>query len=159
MGAAVVHFEIYSKDLKRASEFYSSLFGWNFQPMEGMNYVMVNTGLKLGIGGGFSSPAPDKPTFVTVYIQVEDPQSSLDKAVQMGATVIVPVTEIPNMVTFAMFTDLDGNVVGLVKGPQSDPVEKPKPKPKPKSKAKKRTVKVKKVKSLKGKGKKKKSKK
>lgn len=28
---------------------------------------------------------------------------------------IVPTTEIPDMVTFALFADPDGNVVGLVK--------------------------------------------
>jgi predicted enzyme related to lactoylglutathione lyase len=28
---------------------------------------------------------------------------------------VVPVTEIPNMVTFAQFADPQGNVVGLVK--------------------------------------------
>jgi hypothetical protein len=36
-------------------------------------------------------------------------------AVAMGARVIVPVTEIPNMVTFAIFTDPDGNKMGIVK--------------------------------------------
>ena len=61
------------------------------------------------------------------YVQVEDVQGYLDKAVGMGARVVVPLTEVPNMVTFAQFADLDGNVIGLVKGPQSPPKEaKPK---------------------------------
>jgi predicted enzyme related to lactoylglutathione lyase len=30
----------------------------------------------------------------------------------------MPVTEIPNMVTFALFSDPEGNVVGVVKSEQ-----------------------------------------
>lgn len=33
----------------------------------------------------------------------------------MGGKTVVPVTEIPDMVTFAQFADPEGNVVGLVK--------------------------------------------
>jgi len=33
----------------------------------------------------------------------------------MGGKTVVPVTHIPNMVTFAMFTDPEGHLVGLVK--------------------------------------------
>jgi predicted enzyme related to lactoylglutathione lyase len=34
----------------------------------------------------------------------------------MGGKTIVPKTEIPNVVTFAQFADIEGNVVGLVRG-------------------------------------------
>jgi predicted enzyme related to lactoylglutathione lyase len=33
----------------------------------------------------------------------------------LGGKTIVPPTEIPNVVTFALFSDPDGNMVGLVK--------------------------------------------
>ena len=39
---------------------------------------------------------------------------------QMGGKTVMPTTEIPNMVTFAMFSDPDGNIVGLVK---ADPTQ------------------------------------
>jgi len=127
MGAPIVHFEINSKDLSRAKGFYSSLFGWKIQDVGTMNYGMVDTGVKMGINGGIGQVDLDKPPFATFYVQVEDPQAILDKAVSLGANVIVPVTVVPEMATFALFSDPDGCVVGLVKGPESMPERKPKP--------------------------------
>lgn len=49
------------------------------------------------------------------YVQVDDPQAYLDKVESLGGKTVVPVTEIPNMVTFALFTDPEGHMVGLVK--------------------------------------------
>ena len=151
MGAPIVHFEINGTDFKRAKDFYGNLFGWQIQDVPAMNYGMVDTGVKMGINGGIGQIDPGKSPFVTFYIQVEDPQSYLDKAVSLGAKVILPVTEIPDTVTMALFSDLDGCCVGLVKGPQTPPKEKPKVK---KAAPKKRTKRV-----SKGKGKKKRGKK
>ena len=55
---------------------------------------------------------------VTIYVEVEDLQAYLDKAVSLGGTVVMPVTVIPNMVTMAQFADPQGNVVGMVKSEQ-----------------------------------------
>ena len=38
----------------------------------------------------------------------------LREAEERGGTVVMPVTSIPGMVTFAMFSDPEGNCVGLV---------------------------------------------
>ncbi|NIR46995.1 hypothetical protein GWO43_00740, partial [candidate division KSB1 bacterium] len=67
------------------------------------------------IGGGIG-PAQEGPGHVTFYVQVDDPQAYLDKAESLGGKTLVPVTEIPNMVTFALFQDPEGHMVGLVKG-------------------------------------------
>jgi predicted enzyme related to lactoylglutathione lyase len=130
MGAPIVHFEINGTDFKRAKDFYGNLFGWQIQDVPTLNYGMVDTGVKMGINGGIGQLDPGKTPFTTFYVQVEDPQAYLDKAVSLGAKVVLPVTDFPDMVTMAMFTDLDGCCVGLVKGPQTPPKEKPKPKPK-----------------------------
>jgi predicted enzyme related to lactoylglutathione lyase len=42
--------------------------------------------------------------------------SFLKKIESLGGKTVVPTTEIPNMVTFALFKDPEGNMVGLVKG-------------------------------------------
>jgi predicted enzyme related to lactoylglutathione lyase len=148
MGAAVVHFEVNARDFKRAKDFYSNLFDWKIQDVPSINYGVVDTGLKMGINGGVGQVDADKPPFITFYVQVEDPQRYLDKAVSLGAKVVVPVTEVPDMVTYALFTDPDGCLVGLVKGPQTAPEEKPKPKPR-------KAAPRKKPKATKGKGRKK----
>ena len=52
-----------------------------------------------------------------MYAQVPDLQATLDKAVALGASVLMPPTEIvPGTVTMAMFTDPAGNIFGLTKG-------------------------------------------
>jgi predicted enzyme related to lactoylglutathione lyase len=50
-----------------------------------------------------------------IRVSVEDPNAYLTRAEKFGGKTIVPVTEIPNMVTFALFADPEGHVVGIVK--------------------------------------------
>ncbi len=115
MGAPVVHFEINGEDLKALTEFYSKLFGWAVHEVM-PTYGLVHTeaggkGIDGGIGGGGGSPAPG----VVFYVEVDDPQKYLEQVESLGGKVVTPVTEIPNMVTFAHFTDPEGHVLGIVK--------------------------------------------
>ena len=114
MGAPVVHFEVFGKDAKKLQKFYSSMFGWTIDANNPMNYGLVSTGSKLGFQGGIGQAQPGQPLMAIFYIAVDKPQTYLDKIVKAGGKVIVPVTVIPNMVTFAQFADPDGNVVGIV---------------------------------------------
>jgi len=120
MAAPVTHFEVMVRDTKRAHDFYGNLFGWSIKVME-MNYGMVDTGVKMGINGGVGEAQPQGQAGVTFYVQVEDIQGHLDKAASLGGRVIVPVTEVPGSVVFAQFADPEGNVIGLIKGPQKPP--------------------------------------
>ena len=117
----VVHFEIVSTDVEKSQAFFKELFDWHIEPMPmehmpGMVYGMVDTHSG-GISGGISS-TPDGQTHVTFYIEVDDLQAYLDKAESLGGKTVLPVTEIPGMVTLAMFSDPAGAVVGLVKSDQ-----------------------------------------
>ncbi len=114
MGRPVVHFEIYGKDEKKLQDFYSKLFDWKIDANNPVNYGLVETGGR-GINGGIAKAQPGTPG-VTIYIEVDDLQAYLEKAVSMGCKVLVPATEIPGMVTYALFSDPEGNAVGLVKG-------------------------------------------
>lgn len=115
MGAPVVHFEVNGKDLKALSKFYSQLFGWQVHEVM-PTYGLVHTeaegkGIEGGIGGGGDSPAPG----VVFYVEVDDPQKYLEQAESLGGKVVAPVTEIPDQVTFALFADPEGHVIGIVK--------------------------------------------
>ena len=113
MGAPVVHFEVLGQDGARLQTFYSELFDWKINADNPMNYGIIEAQGK-GIGGGVG-PAGDAPNHVTFYVEVDDPQAYLDRIEGMGGKTVVPVTEIPNMATFALFADPEGNTVGLVK--------------------------------------------
>ena len=108
----VVHFEVHGKDGKKSQDFYSQLFDWHIDSSNPMNYGIVDTHAG-GINGGVTA-SPDAPR-VTFYVSVDDLQAYLNKAEGMGGKTVMPPTEIPNMVTFALFADPDGNVVGIVK--------------------------------------------
>ena len=106
----IVHYEIMGKDSAKTQEFYTGLFGWTIDTGNPVGYgvAMTQGDDGVGINGG---------VYVAVYAQVDDPQAYLDKAVSMGATEIVGVTEVPGMpIVIAMFADPDGNCIGLVKG-------------------------------------------
>ncbi|MGE5594478.1 MAG: VOC family protein [Hyphomicrobiales bacterium] len=116
MGNPVVHFEIMAPNAEKARQFYGELFGWQMQvlPPE-MDYTHVKQEPG-GIGGGIGEDAGRPGQRVIVYVQVDDPQAYLDRAVAMGGRVLQPVMEIPGVVTTAQFADPRGIIVGLVKG-------------------------------------------
>jgi predicted enzyme related to lactoylglutathione lyase len=111
----VTHFEIVGGDGTKLQDFYGSLFGWQINADNPMNYGIVEPQEGHGIGGGVSAAQPGGSGHVTFYVEVADLQATLDKAVSMGGRVAMPVTEIPGQVTFAQFIDPAGNMIGIAK--------------------------------------------
>lgn len=112
MGSPVVHFEILAADSAPIQQFYRDLFGWKVDTDNPMNYGVV-AAEEGGIGGGIADH-PAGGSAVTIYVQVPDLQATLDAVEKAGGKTVVPVTEIPGMVTFAQFSDPAGNVIGIV---------------------------------------------
>ena len=113
----IVHWELNADDPKKAQEFFSSLFGWHINADNPMNYGIVETHTGNGINGGIHH-SDEAPKGVTMYVEMDDLQAYLDKAVSLGGKVVMPVTDVPGMVVMAQFVDPQGNVVGLVKSTQ-----------------------------------------
>jgi uncharacterized protein len=114
MANPVAWFEITGKDADTLQRFYTDVFGWEYEQAPGdTKYGMVSGG-DGGIGGGVGQ-AQNGQGHVTVYVQVDDPQSYLEKIEQHGGKTVMPVTVVPNMVTFALFSDPEGHLVGLFK--------------------------------------------
>src|SRR5690606_17329445 len=110
--------EIPTSDLKRAIIFYKSILAVNIEEAE-MGDV------KMGIlpgdegsvhvilaNGSDYKPTPDGPV---IYLNGgDDLQSILNEVEFNGGKVLVPKTEIsPEMGFFALFTDTEGNKLGL----------------------------------------------
>ncbi|HEU5426548.1 MAG TPA: VOC family protein [Actinocrinis sp.] len=113
----VMHFEIGIKDSEASAAFYRELFGWQIHSTD-PEYAVVDAS-DGGIGGGLMHTHGDMPTYVTFYVSVEDLVTSLEHAVKLGGRALVQPTPIKGVGSFALFTDLDGNVVGLLQ-PQQD---------------------------------------
>ena len=108
----VVHWEILAKDAAKQQAFYTELFGWKVNSDNPMNYGVVETGGPGGINGGIYQP-PTGARCVTFYVQVDDLQAYLDRAVSLGGQVAMGPTPIPGHGSFACFVDPEGNVIGL----------------------------------------------
>jgi len=116
MGQPVAFFEIISPDQERAQKFYAELFGWqvNADPAMG-GYALVDTGAGQGaVGGGIGASAGPGETGVKIYMRVDDLETYLSRAEQLGGTRVMPPMELPgDFGTIAVFADPDGNRVGL----------------------------------------------
>lgn len=116
MGQPVAMFEIVGDDHEALGRFYSQLFGWSVSadPSWGA-YALIDTqagGEALGGGIGKAERPEDKG--VKIYVRVDDLAAALDRAEQLGGSRLIEPTPLPEGYgTFAMFTDPDGNTVGL----------------------------------------------
>jgi predicted enzyme related to lactoylglutathione lyase len=108
----VTWFEIMGKDSAKVRDFYSQVFGWNYNMMD--DYAMVD-GPEGGIGGGLG--AADGATYAIWYVEVADPGATLEKIAANGGKVVVPATDM-GMVVFGNFEDPAGNRVGVFKSNQ-----------------------------------------
>jgi predicted enzyme related to lactoylglutathione lyase len=111
----IVHIEFSANDREAAAQFYHEIFGWEIQHMPEMDYSTFMSDEKLG--GGFNPVTEQSPAgTVTVYIQVDDFESTLAQIEANGGKTILPKTEIPGVGWFAFFADPTGNQVALYKG-------------------------------------------
>lgn len=117
MANPVAWFEVVGKDGARLRKFYSDLFSWKIDASDStMDYGLVAAADK-GIGGGIGRSPDGEAGHVTVYVDVDDPKAYLAKAEKLGGRTIVPPTEMPTYhLTFALFTDPEGHMIGLTKG-------------------------------------------
>lgn len=112
MGAPVVHFEIGCKDLEKTQHFFTELFGWHTQGSGPA--ATIETGASQGIQGHMTSLGHEPFHYTIFYVEVDDVKAYLDKAVALGGKVVVPPVKFP-LGTFAWFSDIEGNTIGLLK--------------------------------------------
>lgn len=116
MGQPVVHFEFWSKDPARISDFYTKVFGWGIRSLPEMDYFLVEKTGHEGIGGGIMRPKEGPwPGNMTFYIDVDDLGAFRRKVVEGGGKIIVEQQDVADVGAFCLFSDPDGRVLGLWK--------------------------------------------
>jgi len=113
MGQPVTQFQILAKDPEKASNFYSSLFGWSVDANNALGYRIINTGSEHGINGGIWPSPPEGHSMVTLYIEVDDLGASVERATVLGGRTIIPPQKLPDGDEMAVITDPEGIPVGL----------------------------------------------
>ncbi len=119
MPGQVVHFEIPADDTAKAREFWSSLFGWQFEPFPGpVDYHLTQIGDRMG--GAITNMEPGRRG-PRAYFDVDDINAGAARVKELGgeASDAMPV---PKMGWFVVCTDTQGNEFGLWQDDKSAPV-------------------------------------
>ena len=116
MAGAPVHVEIPASDTGAAKEFWSSLFGWQFQAYEGAPSEYLMTRFSETTGGAIYEADGDKRG-TRVYFDVDDINTGIARVKELGGEAAEAMA-VPSMGWFATCTDTEGNDFGLW---QTDP--------------------------------------
>jgi uncharacterized protein len=114
---AVTWFEIPTTDFERATRFYETLLDVKLRAFPGPEPCNMFPSQDGGVGGCIVHRVHQKPAAdgSLVYLNADGKlDASLKRAHNLGATVLVPRTEIPGgLGYFACLQDSEGNHVGL----------------------------------------------
>jgi predicted enzyme related to lactoylglutathione lyase len=114
MGNKIVHWELMGPDGDALKTFYSTLFDWESEAVPGFDsYHMVNAD-NAGVGGAVGKGGDQMPQYQTMYVEVASVDDHLAKAEELGGSTVMGRTVVPGTVTFGLFTDPAGNLVGVV---------------------------------------------
>ncbi|MFZ3018068.1 MAG: VOC family protein [Gallionella sp.] len=109
--------ELMTSDVEAAKAFYTKLFNWNTEdmPMPGMIYTVIKAGGS-EIGGIMAIPkeAQGMPPAWGVYVTVDDVDETAKNAGQLGAKLLVPPTDIPDVGRFCVIQDPQGAAINAI---------------------------------------------
>jgi predicted enzyme related to lactoylglutathione lyase len=109
----IVHFELMGPDAAVLAGFYRTMFGWNTEAAPGFDDYLMIPEDDAGVGGAIGQGDEHMPAYQTIYVQVDSVDEHLSRAAAAGGEVVVPRTVIPGMISFGMFRDPAGNLIGL----------------------------------------------
>ena len=115
----IQHIEWTTRDAQRLRAFYGRIFDWKFRDAM-PNYTLIE-----GLGGIFDAPDPQMPIVITPYVNVRDLGETETKVTAAGGQIHKSRQEVPGMGWFTLFSDPDGNVIGLWQAMQQRPAKKP----------------------------------
>lgn len=114
MGNPVIQWQLVTKNPDSSAKFYGALFDWEMNRNNLLGYQTVDTGSEVGISGGIWPAPPTATPFVQIFMQVDDCAAYVERAVELGAHVIVPPQVLPDGDQMAILHDPQGVSFGLV---------------------------------------------
>ena len=97
MSGAVVHLELHTGDLDRARAFYADLCGWRPERVTAAGAAGSYLALDMGsrrFGGGIVECATQRPVWLP-YVEVPEVHAATERALDLGATVLLEPREGP----------------------------------------------------------------
>ena len=105
MAIPVVFFDIAGPDDEVLREFYSTVFGWEYDEGGQFNLQVLSP---------LSGTIRKDPSEKRIYLGVPDVAASLKTIEHAGGTIDAPRFEVPGVVVLGLFKDPAGNPMGLV---------------------------------------------
>jgi predicted enzyme related to lactoylglutathione lyase len=115
MTNAVVQWQFLARDPDAVSGFYSTLFGWSVDRHNQLGYRRLQSGGDRGIDGGVWPTPPESPSFVQLFIAVDDVAACASKAVDLGAKILVPAQKLPDGDEMSILLGPEGVSFGIIK--------------------------------------------
>ena len=112
--------ELSTGDTAKAESFYTSLFGWGAKSDKGapVAYTEFQVGERSIAGMMELDPkmaAANVPPHWMPYVMVDDCDAISGKAAELGAQLLVPPTDIPDVGRFSVFMDPTGASLAVIK--------------------------------------------
>ncbi len=114
------HIEIPTTNFKKAKKFYGSVFGWTFEDVPDMDYVLFRAGTHPN-GGLYELKKMPKKGQVNVYVEVEDIAAKLKEIKKAKGKVLVKKTDMGAMGSWAQFAGPDGCILCLWQSAAKEP--------------------------------------
>jgi hypothetical protein len=109
--------ELSTRNVKEATAFYTSVFGWDSHPSEfytEWSLSGIHFGGMMDLGAMGTDAGPDVPAHWKPYFAVEDVDKTAAKATAAGATALMPPDDVPGGdVRICILQDPQGAVFGL----------------------------------------------
>jgi len=107
--------ELVSPDLPTATRFYADVLGvaWESYPMADEEYYLLKVGDHMA-GGAMPPMMEGMPPHWNVYFNVVDVDGTIVRAEELGAKVIAPAFDVPDVGRMAVLADPDGGAFCLM---------------------------------------------
>lgn len=110
----------------RAEAFYGGLLGWTFQNagVEGFDYHLGSSGSDM-VAGLMEMDSAQRPPSWLIYLAVDDADAAATSTKAKGGQILMPPADIPGTGRFAVLTDPQGAVFGVLQPTPMDPPPPP----------------------------------
>lgn len=109
----VVRWQIVSPEPERTAAFYQKLFAWRQSQANALGYRELASGTGRGAEGGVWPAPPGQAGFVQLFVEVDDVEATVARAAELGATVVIPTSVLPDGDTMAVLVDPAGISFGV----------------------------------------------
>jgi uncharacterized protein len=113
MSNPIVRWQILSPEPAKSAAFYEKLFDWKLSRTNELGYRELSSGVNGSIDGGIWPAPPAERSFVQLFIEVDDIDASVARAMKLGAQVLVPKSALPDGDVMAVLQDPTGLSFGV----------------------------------------------